>query len=143
MNKLYFFTILFFVFALNSSCKKSIDKLPEEEQLDLVVLAMTSGVWEMTWFKEDGVGIPDFNGYEFKYYSNYTVDAKSGAGDIKQGTWSGNATAMTTSATFPSNVGNPLLKINGTWKILRNGWTFVEAEQVVGSLTKTMRLQKK
>jgi hypothetical protein len=137
------FFCTFIVLQFTACKKKSIENLPENQQSDLVILAMTSGTWEMIWFKENNVGIADFNGYEFKYYSNYTVDATSATGVVKSGTWGGNSNTMTTSCTFPSTAGNPLLKINGTWKILRNSWTYVEAEQVIGADIKTMRLQKK
>ncbi len=139
MKKLYFPIFIFIIVLItNVSCKKQV----EEKQQDLVVAAMTNGKWKMTWFKENNVSIPDFDGYEFQYYSDYTVDA-TGGGTTKKGTWGGDAATMTTNANFPSSAGNPLLKINGTWKILRNSWTFVEAEQVNGSETKTMRLDKK
>jgi hypothetical protein len=140
-----FFTLIcgFFLLFASFSCKKAIEKKIEEQQQDLVVLAMTSGSWQMTWFKENGVNINDFVGYEFKYYTNYTVDGIAPSGVAKNGNWAGSSATMTTSCDFPATAGNPLLKINGTWKITKNSWIYVEAEQTVGALTKTMRLDKK
>lgn len=139
MKKLLPFVLFSFILlTLNGACKKKVEQVQE----DLVILAMTNGKWKISWFKENNVGISDFDGYEFQYYSDYTVDATKD-NITKRGNWGGNASAMTTSADFPASAGNPLLKINGTWKILRNSWIYVEAEQVIGSLTKTMRLDKK
>jgi hypothetical protein len=143
MKKWLFLAIVAFAAGLLtlSGCKKAVEDLTQQQQEDLVVRAMTDGKWKMTWFKENGTGISDFNGYEFKYYSNYTVDAFGGGTTIR-GTWGGNASNMTTNAEFPNSAGNPLLKINGTWNIIRNGWTYVEARQVSGGVTKEMRLDK-
>jgi hypothetical protein len=126
----------------SAGCKKTIDDLTQQQQEDLVILAMTNGKWKMTWFKENNVNINDFDGYEFQYYSNYTVDATIGT-DTKRGNWGGSSATMTTSCDFPPSAGNPLLKINGTWNIIRNSWTYVEAQQVSGGITKMMRLDKK
>lgn len=134
------FVFSFFVLAIGPSCKKQV----EQAQEDLVIAAMTNGKWKISWFKENGVGISDFDNYEFQYYSNYTVDATNlSVPSTIRGNWGGNASTMTTSADFPLSAGNPLIKINGTWKILRNNWVYVEAEQTVGSVVKTMRLDKK
>jgi hypothetical protein len=139
MNKIFYLVLLSFSFLLTTSaCKKK----TEAVQQDLILEAMVNGKWKMSWFKENNVGIPDFDGYEFQYYRDYTVDATKD-NTTKRGNWSGSAAAMTTSADFPAAVGNPLLKINGTWRILRNSWTYVEAEQIIGALVKTMRLDKK
>jgi hypothetical protein len=143
MRKFLFFIFLFSGIIWNSSCKKSIADIKEEAQQDLVVAAMTNGSWKMTWFKENAVAINDFDNYEFKYYSNYTVDGIDPSGNKKTGNWGGSSATMTTFCDFSASAGNPLLKINGTWKILRNSWTYVEAEQIVGNLTKNMRLDKK
>jgi len=121
-----------------SGCKKTIDKIQE----DLVIQAMTDGQWAVTSFIKDGTNITtDFSSYKFKYYSNKTVDAlKNGTTEIT-GTWDGNSSAMTTYANFNSPP-YPLTLINGTWQITKNSWTYVEATQTSGGVTKTMRLDK-
>lgn len=131
--------INFFVFILLlAACKKTIQDVQE----DLVIKAMTDGRWIVTSFTLNGSNItPDFSTYKFKYYSNKTVDAINNGTVEKTGTWDGNATTMTTSASFTGAV-YPLALINGSWHIDRNGWTYVEATQTIGSETKTMRLDK-
>jgi hypothetical protein len=133
--KLALFIILSFVFT---GCKKTVENV----QQDLVILAMTDGQWGVTNFIQNGNNITaDFATYKFKYYSNKTVDAiKSGTVE-KTGTWDGNATTMTTWANFISPA-YPLNLINGSWHIDRNSWTYVEATQVTGTETRTMRLDK-
>jgi hypothetical protein len=135
MKKLLF---LLAPILLLTSCKKAI----EEAKEDLVIKAMTDGQWTITSFLLNGSNItPDFSTYRFKYYSNKTVDAINNGVVEKTGTWDGNATNMTTSANFTAPA-YPLNLINGNWQIIRNGWTYVEASQTVGSDTKFMRLDK-
>jgi len=123
---------------LLTGCKKAV----ENAQQDLVIMAMTDGQWAVTSFTKNGTNITaDFASYKFKYYSNKTVDAiKSGTVE-KTGTWDGNASSMTTWANFPSPP-YPLDLINGSWHIDRNSWTYVEATQIAGAETRTMRLDK-
>lgn len=129
--------VLAFLVAL-AGCKKTVENIQE----DLVIKAMTDGRWKVTSFTQNGTPItPDFTTYRFKYYSNKTVDAINGSVVEKTGTWDGNASNMTTSASFSGAV-HPLNLINGSWLITRNGWTYVEASQTVGSEIKTMRLDK-
>jgi hypothetical protein len=128
---------LLLLFAL-SGCKKTIEQVQE----DLVIKAMTDGQWKITSFVYNGSDITgDFTNYRFKYYSNKTVDAIKNGTVEKTGNWDGNATTMTTWANFNA-ASYPLTLINGNWQITRNSWTYVEANQTVGSETKTMRLDK-
>jgi hypothetical protein len=121
-----------------AGCKKAIEKAQE----DLVVQAMTDGQWVITSFTLNGTAItPDFSPYKFKYYSNKTVDAINNGTVEKTGTWDGNTTTMIISANFSSAI-YPLTKINGSWLITRNSWTYVEATQTAGSEVKTLRLDK-
>jgi hypothetical protein len=143
MLKFFTLSLLITLLIAETSCKKAAEQIIEQKQEDLVVLAMTSGSWKMTWFKENGTAINDFNGYEFKYYTNYTVDGIAPSGVTKTGNWGGSSATMTTSCDFSVVVSDPLAKINGTWKISKNSWTYVEAEQISGGITKTMRLDKK
>jgi hypothetical protein len=121
-----------------TGCKKTIEDIKE----DLVIKAMTDGQWKITSFTNGGNDITaDFSLYRFKYYSNKTVDAINNGTVEKTGNWDGNSANMTTWANF-SGVIHPLILINGTWNITRNGWTYVEAYQTVGSETRIMRLDK-
>jgi hypothetical protein len=124
-------------------CKKAIEEKIEQKQTDILVGIMTDGEWNMTSFKENGVTDSNLVGYTFKYYSDYTVDGKSPSGYVKRGNWTGNAVTQTTTCEFPADALPTLLKINGSWKITRNSLIYVEAQQIVGNLTKTMRLDKK
>jgi hypothetical protein len=127
------------LFVCLSSCKKTIENIQE----DLVIKAMTDGKWGVTNFARNGVDITgDFAGYEFKYYDNpKKVDAIKNGNVEMTGTWNGDASTMTTWASFPG-ASHPLSLINGSWHIDRSGWTYVEATQTDGSETKTMRLDK-
>ncbi|OQY96084.1 MAG: hypothetical protein B6D37_02960 [Sphingobacteriales bacterium UTBCD1] len=126
--------ILFILF----SCKKVKENIAQ----DAIISAMTSGQWVITQFTNNGSNITSsFSGYKFQYYSNKTVDAIKNGNVEKTGNWDGNASTMTTWASFPG-AGAPLDLINGTWHIDNNSWTFVVASQANGSDTKTMRLDK-
>lgn len=128
----------FSLLLLLAGCKKTI----ENAQEDLVIRAMTDGEWVINGFTVQGNNITaDFSGYKFKYYSNRTVDAIKNGAVEKTGTWEGNASTMIISANFPAAT-HPLNLINGSWLVTRNGWTYVEATQTVGSEVKTLRLDK-
>ncbi len=130
-------TLLLFVLTL-SGCKKAIEQIAE----DMVVKAMTDGQWVVTRFTQNGTDITtDFSGYKFQYYKNKTVDAIKNGTVERSGTWDGNASAMTTWASFPGAT-NPLSLINGSWNITNSGWTYVEATQTIGTEVKTLRLDK-
>ncbi len=132
------FTIALLLFVSLASCKKTL----EEKARDIVLDAMTSGIWEITKFTVDGTNITnDFAGYSFQYHKNETVDAIKNGSIQTTGSWSGDAANMRISANF-TNVSEPLLLINGQWSITNNSWTFVEASQTVGSQVKTLRLDK-
>ena len=132
------FTVFIGMISLLAGCKKTIDNIQE----DLVIKAMIDGQWKVTNFTHNGSNITtDFTTYKFKYYSNKTVDAINNGTVEKTGNWDGNASAMTTSANF-TNAAYPLSLINGSWHIDNNSWTYVVASQLIGSETKTMRLDK-
>lgn len=108
----------------------------------MVVKAMTDGQWVVTRFTQNGTDITtDFSGYKFQYYKNKTVDAIKNGTVERSGTWDGNASAMTTWASFPGAT-HPLSLINGSWNITNSGWTYVEATQTIGTEVKTLRLDK-
>jgi hypothetical protein len=136
MKKIIFFLL---VAALAStSCKKAVEK----KQEDLIIKAMTDGQWIVTNFAQNGTDLTtDFSGYKFQYFSNRTVDAIKNGTVEKTGTWDGDVTTMSTWANF-TNASNPILRLNGTWHIDKNSWTFVVLSQIVGADSKTMRLEK-
>jgi hypothetical protein len=129
---------LFLVASTVGSCEKTIEQVGE----DLVIKAMTDGQWKVTKFTQNGTDITSsFSTYKFQYYRNKTVDAINNGVIERTGNWDGNASAMTTWASFPG-AANPIALINGTWNITNSGWTYVEATQTSGTETKTLRLDK-
>jgi len=139
MKVIKYLFIAAIILLINPSCKKTIENIKE----DLVIKAMTDGYWAVTSFTLNGTNITsDFSAYKFKYYNNpKNVDAiKNGTVEIT-GTWNGDASTMTTSASFTA-APYPLTLINGSWHITNSGWTYVEATQTVGTDTKMMRLDK-
>jgi hypothetical protein len=135
MKKL-FPTLCFLLFICG--CKKTIENI----QQDAIIKAMTDGQWVVTNFVQNGTDVTsNFSGYKFQYYSNKTVDAIKNGTVEKTGTWDGDASTMTTWASFTNAIA-PLNLINGSWHIDNNSWTFVVASQVAGGETKTMRLDK-
>ncbi len=141
MKTIYSFLLVLILGSVG--CKKAIEEKIEQKQTDILVGIMTDGEWKMTSFKENGVTDSILVGYTFKYYADYTVDGTSTSGFVKRGNWTGNAATQTTTCEFPADAGVSLLKINGSWKITKNSLIYVEAQQIVGNLTKTMRLDKK
>ena len=129
---------LFFLMLTVTSCEKTVEKIGE----DLVIKAMTDGQWKITKFTQNSNDLTSsFSDYKFQYYSNKTVDAILNGVTERTGAWDGNATAMTTWADFPGAPA-PISLINGTWSITKNSWTYVEAKQINGTETKTLRLDK-
>ena len=123
---------------LFSSCKKAIEKAKE----DAIIKAMTDGQWKVTNFVQNGTDITtNFSTYKFQYYSNKTVDAINNGAVEKTGNWDGDASSMTTWASF-TNATTPLSLINGSWHIDNSSWTYVVATQATAGETKTMRLDK-
>jgi hypothetical protein len=137
MKKLLrFLPILFLLFSF--ACKKAI----QEKQQDILVDAITSGVWKVEKYMEGQTDITaDFSGYEFKFSKDWTVTATLGSATTN-GTWTGDINTKTISSEFPS-AGDPLKKLNGLWKIKDSYWDYVKAEMVVGSSTNLLQLRKK
>lgn len=137
IRKLAFLVVTLCSLVSYTSCKKAVQNIQE----DLVIKAMTDGQWVITSFTLNGNNITsDYSNYKFQYYSNKTVDAIKNGSVEKTGNWDGDASSMTTYANFTSAT-YPLQLINGSWRITRNSWTFVEASQI-GTDNKTMRLDK-
>jgi hypothetical protein len=125
---------ILFLFILASCVKK------KEE--NLVVNAMVNGQWKVTNFNKGGTDVTtDFANYKFQFKSNFTVDAINNGTIEKTGSWDADAAAQTISSSF-SSATNPLLLLNGTWKITNNSWTWVEASQTVNGELFNLRLDK-
>lgn len=128
---LFFASILF-----TAGCNK------EEIQKNAVINAMTSGQWKVVNFQSGSNTLTaDFAGYQFQFKEAGTVDAIKNAAVERTGTWSADANARTITSQFATG-GNPLMLLNGTWKITNNSWTFVEATQTVNNEERKLRLEK-
>ena len=131
MKKLY---LVIFLFILAGCIKK--------KQEDAVIDAMTNGQWKVTNFNQGGMDITsDFAAYKFQFKPNLTVDAINNGSIEKTGSWNADASAQTIISNF-TNAGNPLVLLNGTWKITNNSWTWVEANQTINGELLTLRLDK-
>jgi hypothetical protein len=120
------------------SCKKAIDK----KKQDLVITAMTDGRWYVQEYLAGSTNVTsEFEGYEFQFYSNGTVDGIKTAATTP-GTWSGDANNFTITSNFPGS-SQPLSRLNGIWKITENDWVYVHAYLVNGSETYYLKLHKK
>ena len=132
MKKLYFFLLVLIIFG---GCVK---KKQEEKVLD----AMTNGQWKVTIFTKGSTDLTaNFDPYKFQFKSNNTVDAINNGTVEKTGSWDEDMAARTITSNF-TNTGNPLLLLNGTWKIINNSWTWVEAQQTLNNELMTLRLDK-
>ncbi len=120
-----------------SSCKKFIQQQKENALIDLV----TSGTWRVSRYMDHQTNITDsFAGYVFQFKSNGTVDGKLG-GQTTPGTWTADVNARTIQSKF-MNAGDPLKKLNYTWKVTDSYPDSVSARTVVDSSTNFLELHK-
>jgi hypothetical protein len=125
-------------FLFLPSCKKAIEKKKE----NMIVDAMTSGQWKVTYYKQDQTDLTaSFSGYSFKYFENRTVDAIHSGAVERSGTWQENVDNLEIMASFPDAT-DPLQKLNGNWHIDKTDWTYVEASAIIGGSDCRMRLDK-
>jgi hypothetical protein len=120
------------------SCKKAV----EEQYNDIIKKLMTDGTWFVTGFTENGTTITSsFNGWVFKFNDNNTVTATKVA-SVQSGTWQSNVTSQTIAAQFAATVGDPLVKLNGTWNITTSTATVGNFTQTKSGVPYTMELTK-
>ena len=125
-------TLLFF------GCKKTV----REAQEDFVVNAMTNGQWMVKSYLKGSTDITSsFSSYKFQFKENRTVDAIKDNITEKTGTWDANAAAMSITANY-STQAEPLSLLNGTWVIVKNSLSYVEASMTIGNETRFLRLEK-
>ena len=138
MNKTFTLIFLLTVTFFCGGCKKAIENAKE----DAIVSAMTDGQWVITSYDENSsTYTSEYAGYKFQFFSNRTVDAIKNGLVETQGNWEGDINKETLWANF-SNVGNPLLRLKGTWLVASNCWTFFILTQTTGTSSKRMRLDK-
>lgn len=132
----------FLLLALFSICLLSCRKIKEQIQEDLIIKAITDGVWRITKYNKGGTDMTaDFASYRFQFYMNYTVEAINSGTIETRGTWQPNVPTRIVTITF-SNAPPLLNLLNGPWQITRNSLTFAEATQTINGEVLTLRIDK-
>ncbi|MBX3252615.1 MAG: hypothetical protein KF862_00635 [Chitinophagaceae bacterium] len=141
MKKIYaagnIILVLFLALSF-TGCKK----IKEDIAMKFLLDAMTNGKWIVDVYKEADVDeTAAFEGYEFQFTKDGKVYAITGTGQT-EGTWKGDVDNLTIYSNFPS-AGDPLKKLNDTFKIINNTTKLVEAEPFNGSRDVYLKLVKK
>lgn len=132
--------LAFILLAGAGACKKQIRKIQENIVLDV----MTSGTWVVTRMEEGSSNTTaQFNGYEFQFYRNRTVDAILNGTKVQSGTWEALEAAQSIQANFSNVNGDLLPKLNGTWRIYSVSLTSVKSNQMIGGTEWKLDLNKK
>ena len=129
------------VFSLGGlQCKKVKEDLGKK----FIINAMTIGLWFVQTFTDDNIDITaDFTGYEFQFKEDGKVFAiKTATAEQVQGAWEGNVNDLTIFSNFPG-AGEPLVRLNDTWKITNNTPKLVEAKPFNAVRTAYLKLVKK
>lgn len=141
MNKLFtpqHFLLLLVISISIAHCAKK----KEEIKTNIVIEAMTSGRWVVEKFSENNVDVTnEFSNYEFQFYKDGSVKGFDANGEAA-GTWVGDVVSETISSNFP-NTNDTLKRMNDTWKIVKNSFTYVEARPTNTNRTAFLRLVKK
>ena len=134
-------TLFFAAFAsliVTASCKKNV----ENKQKDLLIAAMTDGVWLVDFYSENNIDITSyFGGYEFRFVENGVVTGTKNS-IITNGTWTGDFNTQTITSNFP-NATDPIAKLNGTWKIVDSYVDYVKSEKITSTGKNILYLKKK
>lgn len=139
--RVYSVLLLLFVFSAGAlQCKKVKEDLGKKFIID----AMTSGLWIVHTFTDENVDITaDFTGYEFQFKDDGKVFAiKTATSEQTTGTWEGNVNDLTIFSNF-SGAGDPLQRLNDTWKITNNTTKLVEAQPFNSGRLAYLKLVKK
>lgn len=132
--------VLFLLAGLLTGCEKTIVETIQE---DLVIKAMTDGQWRVSRFQQDAADVTAaFAPYKFQFRSDKSVEAINNGAVESTGSWSADAAAKTIASSFSNSAAATLQLLNGTWRITKNSWTFVEATQTVNNEVRTLRLDK-
>lgn len=141
-NNLYIPFLLTAFLTIFAGCEKVKDQVQQAVGEDLIVTIMTNGRWVVELFNVAGVDVkPEFDGQEFQFIKDGSVEAFKGTTTVK-GTWKSDKAALTIQAAFPPG-NNTLQRLNYTWNITKSGTTFVEARTLVNGTVSSMRLVKK
>ena len=119
------------------ACKK----LVEETRKNAFIEAMTNGQWVVDQFMEGTISSTDqFTGFQFQFNDDGTLTGISDAGSVS-GLWIGDIPNYAINSLFPE-AGDPLKKLNGTWKITSARSSYVNAEMTTTEGKKILRLRK-
>lgn len=132
-------TLIAFIYLIvTASCKKTV----ENKQKDLLIEAMTNGVWLVDLYSENNIDITSyFAGYEFQFVENGVVMATKNS-VMTHGTWTGDFNTQMITSDFPGAT-DPLAKLNGSWKIVDSYVDYVKSERLTTSGKNILYLKKK
>ena len=133
--------LMLLVFSLSAvQCKKVKEDLGKK----FIISAMTSGLWTVQTFTDENADITEnFADYEFQFKEDGKVYAiKTGTLEQVTGAWEGNVDDLTIFSNFPG-AGEPLQRLNDTWKITNNTTKLVEAKPFNSNRTAYLKLVKK
>jgi hypothetical protein len=138
MKKGFRLFVLFLLFlGTFPSCKKFV----QQQELNALVKVLTTGVWVVTNYSENGTNITAaFSGYSFQFKSDGTVTGVNGS-TVVNGTWAGDINHQTITSDFPS-AGTPIDKLNAVWKITDSYVDSVAANTSINSQTDYLSLKK-
>jgi hypothetical protein len=141
VKKIALLCLTAYLFLGVASCEKATEIISQQAE-DIVITLMTSGRWVVDQFSVSGNDVKtEFDGYEFQFLKDGTVDAIKGTTTTK-GTWKANQTLMTIESSF-TNGNDTLKRLNYTWYITKSGLTYVEAKVIQVGYTANMKLIKK
>ena len=133
--KSYLFYILFIIISV--SCKKLVQQQEENAAINII----TNGVWYVKVYTENGTDITSsFSGYVFQFKQDGTVLGIKDSVSVT-GTWAADINNYTITSNFPGAT-NPLVKLNGVWKITDSSIDYVVANATINDSTENLRLQK-
>lgn len=137
-----YFPLMIFLMVMSGGigCKKVQDDFARK----FIVNAMTDGRWLVAVFEDNNEDITEsFSDYEFQFEKNGKVQAiKKSTQGVVMGDWEGNASDLTIYSDF-SGVGEPLINLNDTWKIINNTMKLVEAKPFNSGRKAYLKLIKK
>jgi len=112
--------------GLFSSCIK---QAIEDTQQQRIIDAVTKGAWFVSSFKQDSSDLtPAFAGYLFYFNEDGSVRAVKDSVALN-GTWIGDISSRTIISEFAAAV-QPILLLNGTWKIEDSYTNYIVASMV-------------
>ena len=122
-----------------SSCRKAVVELQTKTLIEII----TSGRWVIDQFTEGTTAYTqDYQGYEFKFNENGTVDAFLGSA-VTTGSFSVDALNKRISSRFPSGSTPLLLRLNETWTVTNASLTQVEAKPSDPARTAYLKIRTK